>query len=403
MVVGVAPLVGSLAFAAWTRFQDHEHAVTDWIAVHLGLDAVATEWRAPLPGNTTLDSLKLLDPESQQLLATCAGIRHRRGAGGHAVHIQTAYVSDGQVAVFWQLLDRQLLRQRRLTTMPLRVHIDRLVLRADGAENELRDVRLECRQRNTTALASITLRSSRMSADQRSVRIRWERRLDTQQPVTAIEVTSRDQAVDLCLLTGWESLARLGSSVTFRGMLSLESSTQPGAAAAWSGSIAGNLGGVKLSAVTQHLPHRASGVAEIEIREARFVNGRVDSLDATAVVAGGMASQSWMSATSLLGLETSQNAIQLASAQDRFQFDRLACDLRVNEQGLKIVGACDHRGTLLLFGESPLMRAASHAPIRFEHVIEALTDLPLQRALMTPVGVGLWQHLPLAETAQPPE
>ncbi len=151
------------------------------------------------------------------------------------------------------------------------------------------------------------------------------------------------------------------------------------------------------SLVSDHFPHKLSGVGEATIQSAHFRCGRLEDGSATLVVGPGTIERSLVAATvERLGLVPTDAAADMGL----LPYDRLALSATLDQAGLHLSGRCDTQGTVLSYRGTRLLGESAHPVVPVVALVQTLVphvELQVPASRQTD---WLLRHLPLP-TATP--
>jgi hypothetical protein len=399
LLLGVLPLVSSIAYAAWHRVTVDEASAELHLAATLGMDCQVEDLVTPRPHVTHVRRVRLLDPETGMPLISGAEVRAESGLNGTVFQIESLRIPGDQVSHAWQLLLDRVLKQRRVLQKQIIVVSDRTTLATRDGEVDLFGLRIEAKQDGEATVANVTFKWAR-NVDE-LVRIRIVRRLEETKkdavPATEIRIETGDRPLPCSVFLAGTPVAQTwGRDLQFQGIAWLDE--QHGK---YTGEVAGNIHGIDLQRVfAGRFPHGMRGMANVRVEQAVFSDSRFEMLQARIACQDGSIDQPLMRSLA------NQLGVRIASADESgpaVSFDQAQVRFRVNEQGLAFVGMCDaaggapHRrtGVLMQAGGSAILREPQQQPQPAVNLLRALAghdavSFPLEN----PACVQLWQWLP---------
>jgi hypothetical protein len=294
----------------------------------------------PQPGVVVYEGVEIADPETNHGLMRC-----------RQLVVATATPPSGQTRPVLVLRPSQTeinatemqrigwLLQRLIEDGHSRLAYDWKLDAADvtlcGAESQtFTDVKgsLETRPNQTSAALRFQIAGSESSTP---IELQMVRNRDISPPATGFAFDTGGDALPCNVLAmGLSELKSLGERSSFRGKLWVNV-LQDG----WEGEIAGQLFDIDLDQlVSEHLPHRLTGLADLTIQSAKFRHGRLE--EAFVMLSGGpgMIDRSLIAAAvPHLGLTPTE---ELKNIGERIPFEQLAFSLTLDGQGIKIQGGC---------------------------------------------------------------
>jgi hypothetical protein len=162
---------------------------------------------------------------------------------------------------------------------------------------------------------------------------------------------------------------------------------------------------------SRRFPHKLTGLANLELSQFEWEQGRLSQLTGTLQADGGVVSQSLLfAAATSEGLNATLPERVLESNQPLWRYRELGLQFELNDQGLRLSGRCQDAppGTLLVDQRGPLAHESSEELVSVASVIRTLAP---QNELQVPASLQterLLQWLPLpnlvpapAEVARP--
>lgn len=234
------------------------------------------------------------------------------------------------------------------------------------------------------------------------IRLAVERDRQTNPPRTRCRLETIGAPVPVALLPeAFPELAGWGDRCGFEGLAEL-SWTADG----WSGELQGRWRQVDLDRWTERLPHKLSGWAELELRRARWVDGRLTEARGTLASRGGVVSRSLLVTAGdrrTLDLQL-QDRIK-KSTEPLWRYQQLAFDFFLGADGLQLVGRCVGHppGTLLADSQGPLLQDSPRALVPAVALVRAFAPAS---EVQVPAGLetdSMLRRLPLPSLNPPPE
>ncbi len=390
------PVGGSLGYSAWQYWSLGTLQRGNWLVARLGVEAQIESLRPSRPGLTIADSVKLFDPETGQLLASCQSIEFRHGPHATAISIENVSISSEHTMALWEVLHDRVLRQSRILQQPILVSVDRISLDHPAGDVELSEWRMECSAENNRRQARISFRSGHQAdASTRSTQITIVRDAGRDVPVTQIAIHAPDADINGCLLSGPSScLSQMGDQVRFRGEAWVDIASN-----VWRGEIAGQVTGIQMQRILDdRFPYGLAGTAEFDIQQAVFENNRLQVLAGACRMQKGTISLGLIQSMRRMGLQ-SDKSLQARSepGTTKVSFDELAAWISVSADGVSIRGACNRPedGSVIIAQSAPIVRDDGSGERRSNFtIISAPLDRDDQEVLFTEIGDMLWRALP---------
>jgi hypothetical protein len=377
----------------------------------LGLEVRLAGLKNLRPGAVLYEGFELADPETDQCLLRCRmlEVQWKTFADGQGVRKPTLVLLASQPEIetaglrqLGWLLQRAMQGQTACPAVDLRVRAGELTLRAGANSQTLTGLEgsLDNLPGGVQAIAAFRLPGIDMPEP---VKIRVVRNRQTSPPASGFELYTGSGELPCDLLAaGLPELGALGSRCRFRGYIWANQDPGERAIDNWSGEATGQLLGVDLDRlVGDNFPHKLSGAADVTIQTARFSHGRLEQAIGTILAGPGVVSRSLLQAA-VKHLQLTSGA-DLDLLCDQVPYDRMALDLFMDGQGLRIAGQCssansgvvmtDHRLCLLA---APDTRSRPAAAFIQTLVPESMVQVPA-----TDQTDWLVAHLPLPPAVAP--
>lgn len=384
----------------------------DSLGRQLGLAVKLESLKYLRPGTVLYEGLELADPETGQTLLHCRALeaswRHVADEQGQQRLLVSAIVSQPEVEVAssdlaWRWMQRMLEIQPGRADVDLAFSASEMSLRVDGCSQKLSDVSVERKTLPGGTYATVDFRPSGAAASGLG-HLRVVRNRQTRPPTCGFELDTGDGELTCNVLAlGLSELKQLGERCRFRGRLWAKENAD-----GWEGEVAGQLVDLDLGRlVTDHFPHRLTGLGEATIQTARFRRGRLESGSGFLKAGPGVIDRSLVAAavdrlglvpaTDLPALTTEAGPIK----DDGIRYRQLGLFLSLDAQGMQLRGCCDtvEPGTILSDGGRRLLGE----PLQGSQPVTALvqTFVP-QNDVQVPASrqtAWLLHHLPMPEAA----
>jgi hypothetical protein len=402
----------TLFTAAWCTLRHLPWAVqneAESLSRQLGLEVRLAGLKNLRPGTVLYEGLELADPETGQSLFRCrlleVSLRHIADGQGNSKPMLILQASQPEIETtglrqLAGLLQRAMQGQTGTHAVDLRVTAGEMTLRAGRDSQTLTGVEGSLDNLIGGVQAAMSFRFPGTDATE-PVKFRVVRTRQTAPPANGFELHTGSGEIPCELLAaGLPEFGGLGSGSRFRGYIWANQDSSVSSSGNWSGEATGQLLGVDLSRlVSDHFPHRLSGTAEVTIQAARFRSGRLEEARGTIVAGPGMIGRSLLeSAVNHLGLFSSTD---LGSLGDQTPYDRLALDIVLDGQGLRIEGRCPStdRGVIMTDRRLCLLSEPMSQP---QPVTALLQTLAPEGTMQVPATIQtdwLVSHLPMPQAA----
>jgi len=407
----VAPALGAAAWCVmrhlpWTA-QDEAKS----LGRQLGLEVRLAGLKNLRPGVVLYEDFELADPETGQCLfrSRLLEIQWKTIADGPCGNKPLLELSASQPEIetaglrqLGGLLQRALQGQTGQPAADLRVSAGELTLRAGTNSQTFTGVEgsLDNPPGGVQAVVSFRIPGIDMPEP---VKIRAVRNRQTSPPSSGFELSTGDGCLPCDLLAaGLSELGAFGSRCRFRGYIWANQDSGGQTSDNWSGEVTGQLLGVDLDRlVTEHFPHKLSGAADVTIKTAHFEHGRLKQASATIMAGPGVVSRSLLQAAVKHLQFTSGADIDLLG--DQVPYDRMALDLFMDCQGLRIVGQCSSANSGIVMTDHRLcLLAAPNAQSRpVAAFIQTLVPESMLQVPATDQTDWLVAHLPMPPAVAP--
>ncbi len=367
------------------------------------------------PGATLYENLEISDPETGKPIFRCraleATLQRRTGQQGQPRAAVLLSASQPQVEAaslhrVWQCLQRVLEGSPGRLDADLQLSATELTLCAAEGSQTLSGVDglIEVLPGGTHAQFHFRL----VGADTpEPARIRLVRNRQVSPPQSGFELYTGDGELPCSVLAmGLAELKPLGPRCRFRGYIWANEASD-----GWEGEVTGQLVELDLdSLISDHFPHRLSGIGEATIQRARFRNGRLEEGAAMLAAGPGMIDRSLLAAAvARLGLVAGRDLSPPLADEGRgegrpVRYEQLALSATLDAQGLQLRGRCTtaEPGTILSDGCGRLLGE----PLRDPQTVCALVQtLVPQSAVQVPASRQtdwLLRHLPVPDVAPLP-
>lgn len=315
----------------------------------------------PEPGLARLTQIVLRDPETQALVAQAGTIEVGLLDGGWLVESTQLAIQASQLPRLRQTLEHRVLRQPASggsdQSQPLLTLLTSdITLRS--AESQQTLTRVEgtlVRSDSGVNLRLSWLLPEAVDATQAG-RFTVQRNRTASPPETLWQLDTAGHPVPCGLLADLlPPILRMGRECKFAGGVQWVDSP-----AGSRGSLHGTFSEVDLDAlVTEHFPHRLSGLGRLQIDRAAVADGKLFELRGQLHVRGGQISPSLLAAMQEhLGLECQLDHLALLSSRP-VGFEQLAATFQIDGRALQLAGIADpaRDGVAIATATAPLLTA----------------------------------------------
>ena len=407
LLLGVMPLLGSIAFATWHRVSHTEVRAEQKLTAMVGLDTRIETLSTPAPQTILTARVSLLDPETGIPLVKADGVQFQSTPSGNRMQFDSLRISGERMRAIVGLLQDRILKQRHALDRPIYQMADRVTLVTDAGEVDLCELSIEAKQQQNERVANISFKQSRDAVE--SVRIKVTRTQATSESAairTAVRIETGTTPLPCSLLLANSRLAdRWGPDLTFQGVAWIDESQ-----GIYTGDITGNLANVEVDrALGSRFVGCIHGSAAVQIEQAVFQSNRLEQLRARIMLEDSSIDAALLrSFATHLGVRLAPSlSEQLNSPTAKpVTFDRSEFRFQLNQNGLEFVGltpltdrpAAKKQTRLLLVAEGTGL--AAHPRQQPQPAVNLLRALAGGDAdafpLENPACVQLWQWLPIA-------
>ncbi len=340
----------------------------DSLGRQLGLAVKLTSLKHLRPGTVLYEGLELADPETGHTLLRCRALeaswQHYTDEQGQRRPLVSVVASQPEVEaassdLAWRWMQRMLEIRPGRADVDLAFSASEMTLRVDGCSQKLTDVSVEKKTLPGVTYATIDFRPSGAAASGLA-RLCVVRNRQTTPPSCDFELNTGDGELTCNVLAlGLGELKQLGERCRFRGRLWAKENAD-----GWEGEVAGQLVEMDLGRlVTDHFPHRLTGLGEATIQTARFSRGRLESGSGFLKAGPGTIDRSLVdAAVNRLGLVPATDLPALSPEAEQIKDDgiryrQLGLFLSLDAQGMQLRGCCDavEPGTILSDGSHRLL------------------------------------------------
>ncbi|MCS7303660.1 MAG: hypothetical protein NZ602_00950 [Thermoguttaceae bacterium] len=407
----ILPTVGLCVWAGWRMtpwYLEQQAAEAERL---LGLIVKVQGLRHPRPGEVIYEGIQLADPKTAELIlgAEQVEIHWRRPTAPNRACSRRVEVCFRGLEIYTEGLGQLVELVRRALAQPpnwprceLQVQAAEARLRSGQQIRTLTDLTGFLQPLEQGSQGSFSFRLVGSQASQ-PIQIRFGQDHTHKPPVSGLELSLGQSSIACCMLAGvLPGLERLGPLASMRGTLWIYQ--QQGQVEY---RFQGDLFQVDLNMLLgQELERMLSGLAQIEVEDARLVNGRLEEVVAVVRAGPGTISRRlWQSAVQEWGLSTS---LLPEPDEQVFSYEQLGAMVRISSEGLQLRGICSvpAPGCILVNSHQLLLGEGKqiNAPIPIPALVRVLASRqPDQQALWVPAtqqAQELLQILPLpTETA----
>lgn len=400
----VLPTLFTVAWAGYSQTPLYrERCRARWEATltqHLSVP-VRVESAEPGPaGAMRLNQVQLLDWETHAVIGEARGVWVEPRGSGWRIEAAGLRIEQGALRELAHAFHEQALR-RAVRSGRVTCRATDVTLASTAGSMTLAELNAAWEAHDGGPLVEIALRlagsgesdTMRLSATRDRNRTpaatRW--RLDTQEqwlPVTALP-------------EAFPEFALCGERCLFQGIA--EWTTQ---GAGWSASVEGAWHQIDLDRCTERLPHKLSGLANVELRHARFEQGRLVDAQGALRCRGGVVSRLLLATSAderTLGMAVAERVLK--SREPLLRYRQLEFEFTLSADGLQLAGRCTGQppGTLMADSQGPLVQDSARPLVPSVALVRTLAPAS---EVQVPAGIeteGLLRRLPLPSLEPPAE
>jgi len=430
LLLCVLPTTTVLAWCVYRHRPGSVDAESLRLSRELGLEVSLEKFQHVRPGSVRYEGIELTDPESGQVVLRCrilqaawTDIADAQGEKKPTLELTASQpvVEAEAFDALGQLIARRLRRRAGQSAVDVRLTAGEVTLRAAEYSDTLAEFRgaIETLPGGLQARAQFrplgsTPGSMPGSMPGEPVAIRLVRGHQTVPSTVAFELDTRGSAVPCRVLAmGFRPLQPLGTRSRFRGYVWARQTPDADSSwPLWDSEMTGALLDVDLDdLISANFPHTLSGTATIEIQQARFQKGRLESASGTLVAGPGLDGPE-VGTRAVIGRSLIDAAVeQLGLVRgpeprtpgDLVPYEQLALAFRIDSEGLQLQGcsAIGGPGIVLVDRYSHLLSTSSDT---YRPVVALLRALVPQSEVLVPAARQtdwLMRYLPIPDVTAP--
>ena len=313
----------------------YRSSVQSQLAAMLGVGVSLGEVSHPRPGLVMLTNLRLVDPETDGILATVQDLKVALRSDRTVVRLGDATFQGRYLKKFYQTLHDGILCAPGNLAVPFQLDSSKIILRQETGELTLNNLQIDYVPSSERSEATFTFHAADLGMSGPIViRITRHHRVPT--PTTAFALQTHNSRLPCSGLAPFlPFVKRCGLDCTFNGAVWGVAHTDLG----WQGEGAFELSSVDLERLLgDRLSHHWSGDCTVQCESVRAETGRLTELRGTLVVRDGSVSGSLLQAARQ-ELRVRHNASHdTYPADELIDFRELAVDLQLDQAGLELRG-----------------------------------------------------------------
>jgi len=407
VLAGVLPLLLVGGWCLNRHLPGCAQAEADALGRQLGLVVKLEAVRHLRPGVVLYDGIELADPETGQTIfrSRCLEVAWRQQADGQgklrptlSVIASQPEVETAAIDLVWRWMQRLLESSPGRCDANVQLSADAVTLRADDRSQTMTDV--AGLMETLPGRTSVQLDFRLVGADTpEPAGIRIVRNREASPPESRFELSTGDGELPCSVLAlAIGELKPLGPRCRFRGQV-WANETPDG----WEGEVAGQLVELDLgSLITDHFPHRLSGIGKATIQSAHFRRGRLEECSGILAAERGTIGRSLLAAAvDRLGLVAGAAPLP---PDERIAYQELAMSVVFDANGLRLRGLCTtaEPGTILSDGRKRLLGEPSRGPQPMAALVQTLVPQSTVQVPASRQTDWLLRHLPVPDVLPPP-
>ncbi len=325
-----------IILVTWTPWYHHRSriALESRLGEEMGLVVRIADFARLSPYALTLSGVELSEPETGRPIAQVRLAEWATSGGRSALRLSQPQVQSEQLSAFWALVHDRFLCQPQRTREPMRVHVDDLTIASrHGQPMSFRRVHIQLQpQARGVRLAVEAVQAHAPDDAPITLQLFRDRAGDT--PATKWSLQTGAAALPCSALADFSPLIQhLGPDAEFSGNLEWELSADK-----WQLNLHGShFRKLDLSRMFETLPHRLTGLADVDFNRGFIQPGKRIDVDGALVARDGNIGGSLVRAAhQWLQFEVAQDAI----SQHNLPYDRLALHFSLNGAQLFLTGQC---------------------------------------------------------------
>lgn len=395
MGCALAPTLGMLSWGAAHRLPS---VVTNWqrdLGNWLGCAATLSDVTRPSPRVVLLHDLALIEPETGQVFFRCRLLEASDDGTTLSLAAEQPCCEASGMERVLELVERRLRHETPGTNRRMEFRSAELTWTRSGGALTFTDLdgAIEPTADAETARFEFRLAGVEMP-DRASLSITRDRRSNP--PRLVIDAQTGSQPIPCAPFSAW-ARAWLGVDCRFSGELRA-SQRRTG----WQGILTGRFENIDLDAlVSQHFPHKLSGLAQLELQDVTFRADRLTTARGTLTARDGVISRSLIQSAGQW-LKLNPRLAPIASAVVRYR--QLGFGFEMDEAGLVLTGQAGARtpGAILVDTYETYWREPRVQPQPIVSLVRALVPANDVQVPATRETDWLIRRLPLSEVVPPP-
>ena len=371
LVMGVVPTVCTLAWAGYRIspiYVEVERA--DWeqrLTAMTGLTARLVRLEFPGGDSIVLHNLEFTDPDDGRVVVKIRQAEIDQRPEGIVIALSQPEVTQGKFLRLWDVLDLHILRGPALASA-VQITTGELTLEVGERGQSFTSVICTLENVGSSLQASIGFQLAGVSMPA-AAQLQIRRNRQVIPPVTSWSLATATPLPCALFADYLPPLTNLGDQALFQGKIYCNL-PRDRVTAQWSG----QLSQVDLDILSDPLPHKLTGWATIDIRQANLEQGVLTFLEGTLVSHGGTASRSFVASLAENVPLATPEVMQVGNtAPSLFHYDELGFQFSVSGEGCTLRGVPElPENVILIASGQPMLTVDSQTPYPLVSIVRAL-------------------------------
>ncbi len=342
LLLGLGPLLVSCGWAVWVHSPWHVRQLrrhwSEQLTQQVGLEVQLAGVAQMAPGQFRLEGLVCCHPETGQEILRARLVELWRRPEGWVVRLAQPEVQVGQALAVWQVLHDWFLSRPSKTAAAWQVAVSDVTLHAVGQGVTLVDLRLDLQAspEQTAVTARFALADAPLQGPATVEVVRSHR---PTRPGTRLRLSTGGQQLPGPLLADYFPwVAMLGERAELSGSLLWQADTVGRQL-----ELSGQVEQVNFGQLTAHLPNQLTGLGQLQLSGARWLDGHLQQLHGElSSLYGGRVSQAWLEAAAQrLDWVGFGDAVVPGVIRGQRSYQHLRLGFEIDEQGCRLVGRLD--------------------------------------------------------------
>lgn len=310
--------------------------ITYNLARETGLEFQIERCRLIAPGKYVLDNVRIADPDTGLPIATIRMIDYFQGKDRVGIVLHQPEIRSSGLAALWASLHDRLIRSRGQTMLPIKIVATDLNIQSRTGSLPLRDLSAEIMPEGNS-VRMLVRAGDPSSRTEPQIRVDLFRDREGAVPATELVLSTVGTALPCSALAEYvPAIASLGPDAEFTGTIKCNESLE-----GWSFDLgSSSVTKMNLSYLTDALPHRVLGDADIHLRRCLIQPGQVVDINGTIEARGIRIKPALLAAMhERLGI-----AVDFQEASEHpngLEYKLAAIQFEITDETMKLQGICD--------------------------------------------------------------